>query len=64
MIVLNTTHRYSIHEKYNDLSRFGDRLSEMGKQIDRESLRPIFNDLYTSDTDKGGGHNFDPVIMT
>ncbi len=44
---------YGLSEKYNDLSRFGDRLSEMGKQIDRESLRPIFNDLYVNDTDRG-----------
>ncbi len=54
---------YGLSEKYNDLSRFGDRLSEMGNQIDWESLRPIFDDLYVNDTGKGGRPNFDPVMM-
>ena len=35
----------------------------MGKQVDWESLRPIFLDLYTNDTDKGGRPNFDPIII-
>ncbi len=54
---------YGIIEKYNDLSRFGARFSEIGKQIDWESLRPIFDDLYVNDTDKGGRPKFDPVMM-
>ncbi len=37
--------------------------SETIDQIDWESLRPIFDDLYVNDTDKGGRPNFDPVMM-
>ena len=54
---------YGIREKYEQLSRLGDRLSDMGKQIDWESLRPIFDDLYRNDTDRGGRPNVDPIVM-
>ncbi len=35
----------------------------MGNQIDWESLRPIFDDLYLNDADIEGRPNFDPVMM-
>ena len=54
---------YGMSEKYNEFARYGDRLSDMGKQIDWESLRPIFDDLYRNGTDKGGRPNADPIIM-
>ncbi len=54
---------YGLTEKYEEYARYGDKLSDMGKQIDWESLRPIFDDLYHNDTEKGGRSNIDPIVM-
>ncbi|MEM0135464.1 MAG: transposase [Thermoplasmatales archaeon] len=35
----------------------------MGKKVDLESLRYIFQDLYANDTVNGGRPNIDPIIM-
>ena len=54
---------YGIREKYDQLKKFGDRLSDMDKMIDWESFRQILSDLYENDTDRGGRPNFDPILM-
>jgi hypothetical protein len=52
---------YGVGETYEEFAKYGDRLNEMDKKIDWESLRPIFKDLYTNDTVNGGGSNIDPI---
>ena len=54
---------YGLREKYDQYVKFGDRLSEMEKQVDWEKLRPIFSDLYRNNTDMGGAPNIDPILM-
>ncbi len=54
---------YSLTGKYDELSKYGDKLYEMGKLIDWESFRPILSDLYKNNTDNGGRPNIDPVTM-
>ena len=38
---------YGVSEKYKEYVKYGDSLHEMGEKIDWESLRPIFQDLYS-----------------
>jgi len=54
---------YGFREKYDELSRYGDRLAEMGKLVNWECIRPLLDDLYTNNTEKGGRPNNDPVLM-
>jgi hypothetical protein len=53
---------YGPREKYDQLKRFGDRPADM-KGIDRERIKPILNDLYMNNTERGGRPDFDPVFM-
>ena len=50
-------------ERYEEFSRFGDRLAEMEKLVDWESFKPVLADLYRNNTDSGGGPNNDPISM-
>ena len=54
---------YGLREKYDQFSKFGDRLADMKKMVQWESFRPILSDLYKNDTDQGGRPNIDPVLM-
>ncbi len=54
---------YGLREKYEQLKKFGDRLSDMKIIIDWDRISPMLNDLYRNDTEKGGRPNFDPVFM-
>ena len=54
---------YSLREKYEQLKKFGDRLSDMKDIIDWDQIKPLLSDLYRNDTKKGGRPNFDPVFM-
>ncbi len=54
---------FGLKEKYEELKKFGDRLSDVKNIIDWESLRPLLKDLFTNDTDKGGRPNFDEILM-
>ncbi len=54
---------YGLREKYEQLKKFGDRLSEMKDIIDWDRIKPLLSDLYKNDTEKGGRPNFDPVFM-
>ncbi len=54
---------YGLREKYDQLKRFGDRLSDMKTIVDWERIRPILNDLYINNTEKGGRSNYDPILM-
>lgn len=54
---------YGLHEKYDQLKKFGDKLSDMKNMIDWNQFRPILDDLYRNDTQAGGRPNFDPVFM-
>ena len=54
---------FGMKEKYEKLRKFGDRLAEMKKIIDWESLRPLRKDLFINDTDKGGRPNVDEILM-
>ncbi len=42
---------------------FGNNLYEMGNLIDWESFRPLLNNLYGNDIEKGGRPNTDPIMM-
>ena len=53
---------YGLHEKYNEFAVYGDRLSEMDKQVDYELLGSIFDDLYRNDTHKGGRPSINPQL--
>ncbi|EQD28386.1 transposase IS4 family protein [mine drainage metagenome] len=55
---------YGLREKYEEFSKFGDRLAEMEKLVDWEAFRPMLADLYRNNTDLGGRPNNDPVLMT
>ena len=54
---------YGLHEKYDQLKKFGDKLSDMRNMVDWDQIRPILDDLYKNHTEVGGRHNFDPVFM-
>ena len=54
---------FGLKEKYEELRKFGDRLAEMKKIIDWESLRPLLKDLSTNDTEQGGRPNYDEILM-
>jgi|ACXJ01.1.fsa_nt_gi IS5 family transposase len=54
---------YGLREKYEELSRYGDRLAEMEKLINWEAFRPMLTDLYRNNTELGGRPNNDPVLM-
>ncbi len=54
---------YGLREKYGQLKKFGDRLSDMKSIIDWDRIKPLLSDLYRNDTEKGGRPNFDPVFM-
>jgi IS5 family transposase len=54
---------YGLREKYEQLKKFGDRLSDMKDTIDWDRIKPLLSDLYRNDTEKGGRPNFDPVFM-
>ena len=54
---------FGLKEKYEELRKFGDRLAEMKKIIDWESLRPLLKDMFINDTDKGGRPNVDEILM-
>ena len=45
------------------MKRFGDRLSDMKTVIEWERIRPLLNDLYINNTEKGGRSNYDPILM-
>ncbi len=48
---------YGLRDKYEQYVKFGDKLSEIEKQVDREKLRPIFSDLRRNNTGMGGAPN-------
>jgi IS5 family transposase len=54
---------YGLREKYEQLKKFGDRLSDMKYIIEWDRIKPLLSDLYNNDTEKGGRPNFDPVFM-
>jgi len=54
---------YGLREKYEQLKKFGDRLSDMKDIIDWDRIKPLLSDLYKNDTEKGDRPNFDPVFM-
>ena len=54
---------YGLREKYEQLKKFGDRLSNMKDIIQWDRIKPLLIDLYNNDTEKGGRPNFDPVFM-
>ena len=45
---------YGLRERYEQLKKRGDRLDDIKKIIDWESLRPLLKDLFTNDTEQGG----------
>ena len=45
---------YGLREKYEQLKKFGDRLSDMNDTIDWDRIKPLLSDLYKKDTEKGG----------
>jgi IS5 family transposase len=48
---------------YKETEAFGDPLTGISDRIDFERIRSILLDLFTNDTEKGGGLNYDPVLM-
>ena len=54
---------YGLRERYEQLKKRGDRLDDIKKIIDWESLRPLLKDLFTNDTEQGGRPNYDEILM-
>ena len=54
---------YGLRERYEQLRKRGDRLDDIKRIIDWESLRPLLKDLFTNDTDQGGRPNYDEIMM-
>jgi len=54
---------YGLREKYEQLKKFGDRLSDMKDIIQWDRIKPLLSDLYNNDTEKGGRPNYDPILM-
>jgi len=54
---------YIFRQAYEKVSRLGDRLAKIDKQIDWERFRPIVKAMYTNDTERGGRPNVDEVLM-
>ena len=54
---------YGLREKYEQLKKFGDRLSDMKDIMDWDRIKPLLSELYRNDTEKGCRPNFDPVFM-
>ena len=54
---------YGLRERYEQLKKRGDRLDDIKRIIDWESLRPLLKDLFTNDTDQGGRPNYDEILM-
>ena len=52
-----------LSELYKEIEALGDPLTGISDRIDFERIRPMLSDLYENDTDKGGGTNYDPIIM-
>jgi len=54
---------YIFRQAYEKVSRLGDRLAKIDKQIDWERFRPIIKAMYRNDTPQGGRPNTDEVVM-
>jgi IS5 family transposase len=54
---------YILRQAYEKVSRLGDRLAKIDKQIDWERFRPIIKAMYTNDTPQGGRPNTDEAVM-
>ncbi len=54
---------YDLREKYKQLKKLGDRLSDMKDVIDGGWIKPLLSNLYKNDTEKGYRPNLDPVFM-
>ena len=60
---MNSFDTYLLRRIYKKIAKLGDKLAEADAQIDWTTLRPIINDLYLNDTEKGGRPNVDEVVM-
>ena len=60
---MDTFRKYILRQTYRELSRLGDRLAKIDKQIDWERFRPIIKAMYRNDTPQGGRPNTDEVVM-
>lgn len=54
---------YGRHEKYEQLKKFDDRLSDMKEIIDWDRIKPLISYLYKNNTEKGDMPNSDPAFM-
>ena len=54
---------YGLRERYEQVKKRGDKLDDIKRIIDWESLRPLLKDLFTNDTDQGGRPNYDEILM-
>ena len=54
---------YGLREKYEQLKKFGDKLSDMKDIIDWDRIKPLLSELYKNDTENGGRTIFDPISM-
>jgi IS5 family transposase len=50
-------------EAYKRVERLGDRLAEIGSQVDWEAFRPIMGDMFDNRSERGGRPNIDDVVM-
>ena len=60
---MNPFETYLLQNEYRKLAELGDKLAKADQQIDWKKFRPIINDLYQNDTEKGGRPNNDEVVM-
>lgn len=58
-----TFETFGLNEAYKRVQKVGDHLSDLEPLIEWEAFRPIFQDFYRNNSDKGGRPNIDPVVM-
>jgi len=54
---------FAIHEAYKEVKRRGDKLADIESLIDWNAFRPIVEDLYKNNPNRGGWPNIDVVMM-
>jgi IS5 family transposase len=54
---------FAIREEYEKIKDRGYKLVELGDLLNWDAFRPILNDLYKNDTERGGRPNIDVIIM-
>ena len=60
---MDSFNKHLLQQEYRKLAELGDKLAAAEKQINWEAFKPILNDLYVNNTERGGRPNHDIVVM-